>query len=958
MTSNKARVGRALYLLKMDLDAFVPREFRNYHREEAADAVNQILGQSRDAQRPFHNMKAQDLLTVVQSSWWDIFDRALGGIEPSLVREVSMAHEAWANRQDFAPDHAFQVLNSIQRLLAAMSSPSTLELDMLKRESLESEVEAEEGVEPGSLNQFTQPEVAVPPANPEPVVEEFPAEEAETEEPVETLRPDTEGEPFLQELLRVLREAGALQPQDFISRATRESVPPEFADDSFFQDLAPALAQSLGDCGIHSLLAHQGTVVSQTLSGANLALSADWAVDETPTWGVALAELLLRNPGSHALVLLPERQKAASALARLTTLLSATELGVVAGPDDPASAEAPAAGPHPSKVLITAIDELNQSLSNQAVGWQAFLKDTRLVVIDQAQEYQGQFGAHAAILLRRLAHRLAVLGANPQTIVVAQGCGNAPDLAETLTGIVFQTVSAPDGPAPKRHYLFVDPREAGPEANSDLADRICRAALTCARWGKSVLLCFPSGNRARQNFLLTRELLDPGEQDVEISLLLDRDSPTGAVGDENVPAGRCIFTTGSRATGILPGDFDGVILAGYPGYLRELWQLMEAAGKGIEEEAFVLFISDGQPESRFVAHSLDSLLARASDQVVSDPDMADIIRTHLPALYRESAGRIYSFSPEVLGNAVFQAIRRDTSGLTSPEELPPQFNMKPGGEDNWALWHEGEQIGSLSPYGRFREAYPGSVIVVDGAKYRPAFSETGEDGDGSPQIVLESSEALAHLRTIPYFETSVSIQQDSLCLSPAAGVSFHLGMLSVEERLDQVSVIDESEWVAAIDEAASPTGGGNMVTATFTPEQESLWSHNSPAFWLDVSGFLAEDPEGGEEVRAKPALAAVEQMLRLGARFTFPVDGYDLATYSDATTVYLVEVSPRAQGIAKRAFDLWRDLLEFGANLARQCPCNSGCLHCLLPHFPYDRELDKAEGLKLADRLLEATQGS
>ena len=262
----------------------------------------------------------------------------------------------------------------------------------------------------------------------------------------------------------------------------------------------------------------------------------------------------------------------------------------------------------------------------------------------------------------------------------------------------------------------------------------------------------------------------------------------------------------------------------------------------------------------------------------------------------------------------------------------------------------------MSPYQKFREVYPNSVIILDGAKFRAAHASNGDDD--KPEVVLESSDALANVRTIPHFESEVSVEQESLCLSPAAGMSLHLGIVSVEENLVQVSVIDEAEWAAGIGESAGPAAVQNMVTATFTPEQGSAWSQSSQAFWLNVAGLLSGDSSAGEEEKSTPALTALQQMLRLGARFTFPVDSYDLATYSDDSSVYLMEMSPRAQGIAKRAFDLWRDMLEFGANLSRQCPCTGGCIHCLLPQFPYDRELDKAKGLDLASRLLELTQGT
>ena len=61
MISNHARVGRALYLLKLDLDSFIPREYLAHHGDEAPNVLHQVLGQYRDPVKPFHNMKIQGL---------------------------------------------------------------------------------------------------------------------------------------------------------------------------------------------------------------------------------------------------------------------------------------------------------------------------------------------------------------------------------------------------------------------------------------------------------------------------------------------------------------------------------------------------------------------------------------------------------------------------------------------------------------------------------------------------------------------------------------------------------------------------------------------------------------------------------------------------------------------------------------------------------------------------------
>ena len=244
---------------------------------------NQILGQSRDAQKPFQNMKAQDLLTVMQASWWDIFDRALASIEPALVREVAFTHETWAHRQNFTSEATFQALSSIQKLLAAMSSPSTRELEMLKVESLEAQVEAEESEAAESL----EPTDGEPTdGQPQPVAPEAETDSDPAGEATEPAEPTGTTEPYLEDLVRVLRETGALQEQDHVAQATRESVSPDYADSSRLGELSPVLAQSLGELGRDRLYTYQGQALIESLAGSNVAVESSWSADETLTYAI------------------------------------------------------------------------------------------------------------------------------------------------------------------------------------------------------------------------------------------------------------------------------------------------------------------------------------------------------------------------------------------------------------------------------------------------------------------------------------------------------------------------------------------------------------------------------------------------------------------------------------------------------------------------------------------------
>ena len=955
MISNNARMGRALYLLKIELDNFIPREFLGHHEDQVGAVLEQILGEPRDEQKPFRNMKTQDLLAVMQASWWDVFDRALGGIEPALVREVALAHEGWANRQNFTPDATFQALTSIQRLLAAMSSPNTRELEMLKVESLESEVEAAES----TVVEVVEPAAAPPPDAPVAEAVSEPSDAAvETAEPVEAedvAEPTGLAEPYLADLVRALRETGALQEQDHLAQTTRDGIQPEYADASLLQELSPGLVSALAGAGIDRLYAHQAQALSQSLAGVNLLVEGSWAADETLTYAVPLAETLLRNPGGHALVLCSNQLLASQTVSRLENLLSPTGLSILAGVDaipvgEVDDTDAESSEGEPSLILVTTPDVLNRDLLGSLPDRGEFLKNLKFVVIDQAREYRGYFGANVAVLLRRLAHALAALGADPGFFLAAAGCANGTELAENLTGKAFQAVSARNAPAPKRHYLFIDQREPHLPARADLADRVGRAAMACVASGRSVAIVCPTEAVAQQLYSSTLALGEERGVGQE-AFSLNRE---GAPDSGSSGAAEAVFFAVTGAASF-SGNFEGVILAGFPGSIAAAMGLLDCFGTSADGEGFLLYYPSNAPEDGFFAHNLDALLAREPDRIVVDADAPETIRPHLAHLVREASGRIYSFSRDVLGNVMFQALRRAGPQLASTDELAPEdIDLHSSGQQPWGLWCDGNRIGEMSAYRKFREAYPGAIVNLAGVKYRLAGVEEAAEDGSEPKILLESSEGLANLRTQPTFATNLTVQDETLCLSLASGVSLHLGSVAVEERLTQVSAADDSEMPQPGQEVQG------RLEVSYAPEEESVWPATAQAFWIDVAALVAEAAEtvandGDGDSGAAPGVAALEQMLRLGARFTFPVDAYDLATYCQDASVFLVEVSPQAQGIVKAAFDHWRGLLEFGANLARRCPCDRGCPNCLVPASAPGRDLDKAAGLALAARLLEVT---
>lgn len=75
---------------------------------------------------------AYNLLTVMWEQWNEVFRTQMGLFERSLVSELREYRNLWAHQATFTEDDAFRVLDSVQRLLAAIDADAGL-LDRLEQ---------------------------------------------------------------------------------------------------------------------------------------------------------------------------------------------------------------------------------------------------------------------------------------------------------------------------------------------------------------------------------------------------------------------------------------------------------------------------------------------------------------------------------------------------------------------------------------------------------------------------------------------------------------------------------------------------------------------------------------------------------------------------------------------------------------------------------------------------------
>ena len=133
--TNQERVGKAMELLRAGLAPFVEREFNNLHQAQAAEAARRYFGDDRTvAKKPLADWDVAALLKLMWEAWNEVFARTLGRAERSLVQELRDCRNKWAHQEPFSSDDADRALDSMARLLTAVSAPQADEVGKMKME--------------------------------------------------------------------------------------------------------------------------------------------------------------------------------------------------------------------------------------------------------------------------------------------------------------------------------------------------------------------------------------------------------------------------------------------------------------------------------------------------------------------------------------------------------------------------------------------------------------------------------------------------------------------------------------------------------------------------------------------------------------------------------------------------------------------------------------------------------
>ncbi|HMS15230.1 MAG TPA: Swt1 family HEPN domain-containing protein [Planctomycetota bacterium] len=133
--TNHERISKAMELLRDGLRPFIERELKARLKDSWDEEVKAAL---RDARlRVETGVSLQDVsvqLVVMDRCWGSVFRWILGKAERSLVHEIKETRNKWAHQEPFSSDDTDRALDSITRLLTAVSAKEADDVARMKLE--------------------------------------------------------------------------------------------------------------------------------------------------------------------------------------------------------------------------------------------------------------------------------------------------------------------------------------------------------------------------------------------------------------------------------------------------------------------------------------------------------------------------------------------------------------------------------------------------------------------------------------------------------------------------------------------------------------------------------------------------------------------------------------------------------------------------------------------------------
>lgn len=380
--------------------------------------------------------------------------------------------------------------------------------------------------------------------------------------------------------------------------------------------------------GRHVALA-TGTASGKTVAYLLPILAA--ALDDRLGWAPESVEGGARRrlglPARHtALYLAPTKALAHDQL-RVCAELGLSDLRPTTLDGDSGPEERRFAREHAGYVLSNP-DMLHRSVLPAHQRWARFLGSLRYVVVDEAHRYRGVFGAHVALVLRRLRRLCRRYGADPRFVFASATIAEADAVGRALAGVDAVTLVDVDAsPAAALDFVLRRPSATLTQDASAMLATLAASGQTLAFTTSRVqaeLIALRARDRAEEPGSIAAYR---GGYLAEDRRALEAQLQSGRL--------RGVACTNALELGVDLSGMDAVLSVGFPGTLAALWQQVGRAGRA-GRDALAVLLARQDPLDAYLVDHPDLVFARPIERTVLDPENPYVLGPHLAAAAQEA----------------------------------------------------------------------------------------------------------------------------------------------------------------------------------------------------------------------------------------------------------------------------------------------------------------------------------
>jgi DEAD/DEAH box helicase domain-containing protein len=703
---------------------------------------------------------------------------------------------------------------------------------------------------------------------------------------------------------------------------TVASLPPRPANLVEPPELHPELTAALSREGVERLYSHQREAHERVYSSENVVVATATASGKSLCYKIPAFENALESAASRALFLYPTKALAQDQLGKIRAFGVRGVHPATYDGDTPQAIRADVR--RRANVVLTNPDMLNVGVLPNHEAWADFLRNLKIVAVDEAHVLRGVFGSHVAAVLRRLRRAANMHGGDPRFVLTSATIANPQELAESLTGLPFSLVDEDGASSGERRVVFRNP----PLMDKEKGERrslLTEGALVFANLVSQGVRTIAFAKTRKGAELIYRYAADRVGVDLARRISPYRAGYTPR--ERREIEGRLfrgellgVVSTSALELGVDVGSLDAVVCCGYPGSVASIWQQWGRAGRG-NDPSLALYIAGRDALDQYLFENPKRVLGRRVEAARVTLENPYILGPHLLAAAHEAPlepGDEEYFGPayrEILERIAGTGVLAASGGrlvYVGGDSPARRISLRSASSETVLIAdEEGELIGTAEASRAPSELHPGATYLHRGMAYEV------------DELDLAAHRALARrvpnrFYTRPKVETDVEVLEGVEERELANGAILHWGKVRTTDSVTfykKVRVADDRE-----------VGVYPLDLPDVILETQAFWVTLPP---LPKGAMPSFESFGGALHAGEHGMIGLLPLFAMCDRAD--IGGLSTPIHRQTTlpTIFVYDGYPGGVGISRRGYDAFESLARDTLGVITRCPCERGCPACI-----------------------------